>query len=278
MNNSPEATPLISVVIPIYNGEKTLIHTLSSVLKQTYPYIEIIVVDDGSEIPVESFLDQGMRDNRICVYRTNRSNANMARNYGISKSKGAYIAMLDADDYWLENHLQDCLNLLQTSHADGLYGSIFMQYGAADGKAHKDRIFYARKLKQGESVIDYLLSTGCGAQTSTLFTTTQSMTKIAWDPSLIDHQDYDFVTRFFSSYTMVAKTDPSVIYSLSSGRKSHYESCIRFVEKNMLNIDPNVYTRYNKNMYVQAMRNRAPENFIIYFQKEAERYNQLHLG
>jgi len=66
--------PLISVIIPVYNGEKTLIETLSSVLKQTYAHFEVIIIDDGSDNPVESFVHRKrLRDDiltTLCVVFT----------------------------------------------------------------------------------------------------------------------------------------------------------------------------------------------------------------
>ena len=243
-----DSRPAVSVIIPVYNGEKTIVGTLKSVLEQIYSNFEVIIVDDGSDSPVESFLSPVIDDPRISVYRTERSNANVARNYGIGKSKGDYIAMLDADDYWMENHLHDCIALLRESDADGLYGSLFLRRSLS-GAIRDLPVFRARELKDGESMIDYLLSTGYGAQTSTLFTTACSMKDILWDEALIGHQDYDFVVRFGKKYNLAVKKEPTVAYYLSSGRAIHYETCIRFTEENIRDIDPEIYIRYNLNMY-----------------------------
>jgi len=266
-------TPLISVVIPVYNGEKTLIETLSSVLKQTHLNFEVIIVDDGSDNPVESFIQPLIKDNRIRVCSTERSNANIARNYGINESKGEYIAMLDADDYWMENHLQNCLALLQKSDAEGLYGSLFMRHSLSVD-VYNLPIFQARELKKNETMVDYLLTTGYGAQTSTLFTTASSMKDVLWDPIQIDHQDYDFVVRFSKKYKMIVKKEPTVIYSLSSGRATHFETCIRFVENNMKDINPAVYTRCNYSMYMRANRKKESKKFVPYFRKEATKHKE----
>ena len=266
--------PLISVVIPVYNGEMTLLNTLSGVLSQTYNNFEVIIVDDGSDNYVEQFLQKHINDGRINIYRIERSNANIARNYGIHKSNGEYIAMLDADDLWLENHLENCLKLLKESNAEGLYGSIFISQGKSLN-INKTKILYARELKKDESIIDYLLTTGCGAQTSTIFTTAQSMKDIQWDASLIDHQDYDFVTRFYKKYKMIPQKEPSVIYFLNSGRKPHYETCIQYVEQNIHDINPEVYTAYNKKIYACASRSNAPKKFLVYFRKEATKYKEF---
>ena len=264
-------TPLISVVIPVYNGETTIIDTLTSVLKQTYANFEVIIVDDGSDHPVESFLQPLTDDKRIRVYRTERSNANIARNVGIMESKGEYIAMLDADDCWVENHLNDCLLMLQETTADGLYGSLFMNRSRPVDIQNLP-VAKARELKAGESMMDYLLTAGYGAQTSTLFTTARSMKDILWDPELIDMQDYDFVFRFYNKYKMIVKKDPTVVYTLGSGRSLHYESIIRYMKDHKKDIDPEVYMRYHLNMYWRVKIEEESKQFIPYFHKEATRY------
>jgi len=185
---------IISIIIPAYNAEASLLRTVDSVLNQSYSNFELIIVDDGSEIPVRSYLSPD-KDKRIQIIRTKRSNANIARNHGILRASGKYIAMLDADDIWLETHLESSLKLLKTSNADGLYGSLYLMINH-NQKIEECRTFIARELKEDESMIDYLLTSGYGAQTSTLFTTMESMKNILWNQKLIDHQDYDFVVRF----------------------------------------------------------------------------------
>jgi glycosyltransferase involved in cell wall biosynthesis len=273
MNESENQHPVVSVIIPVYNGQATIVNTLQSVLSQTYIYFEIIIVDDGSDMPVKSTINH-IKDARIRICRTERSNANIARNYGISKSKGEYIAMLDADDYWLENHLQDCMKVLYESRADGLYGSLFLSHDKS-GNPEREQIYYAGEPREDESMVDYLLTTGYGAQTSTLFTTTDSMKDILWDPELIDHQDYDFVVRFHKKYKMAVKEEPTVVYCLSSGRVTHYETCIRFVEDNMEDINPAVYMKYNLNMYLRSRQKEESKKFAPYFRKEATRYREF---
>jgi len=265
--------PLISIVIPVYNGEKTLVNSIISVLNQKYKHLEIIVVDDGSENPVESFLQSMVEDCRIRIIRTARSNANIARNCGIKESKGDYIAMMDADDYWLENHIEDCLDILQQTNSDGLYGSLFL-HPQQSVDITQLSVFYARELREGESMVDYVLSTGKGAQTSTLFTTANSMKEILWNPEFIDHQDFDFVVRFSKKFKFAVKKKPTVVYNLSSGRAIHYETCIRFVEENIQDINPEVYMSYNLGMYLRAEQKEDNKPFISYFRKEAIRYKE----
>lgn len=92
---------LISVVIPVHNGERFICRTLESALSQTYKALEIIVVDDGSTDHSASLVESvSARDNRIRLFRTHNSGVAAARNFGISQARGSFIAPLDADDLW----------------------------------------------------------------------------------------------------------------------------------------------------------------------------------
>src|ERR1700730_4427709 len=89
--------PLVSVLIPCFSSEKFIAETLESVLNQTWPYIEVIVVDDGSQDSsaqeVERFAARGVR-----LLRQASRGAGAARNTALRASQGAFIQFLDADD------------------------------------------------------------------------------------------------------------------------------------------------------------------------------------
>lgn len=94
----------ISVIIPLYNKEASILSTIRSVLSQTMPNFEIIIVDDGStddSLSVAKSID----DIRLKIYTTKNLGVSHARNYGVAKASYAYVAFLDADDYWYPNHL-----------------------------------------------------------------------------------------------------------------------------------------------------------------------------
>lgn len=97
------ANPLVSIIIPVYNGEKYLAEAIESILSQTYRPFEIIIVDDGStDGTAKIAADFG---NNVCyVYQSNSGPAT-ARNKGLRMSKGNVIAFLDVDDLWPENNL-----------------------------------------------------------------------------------------------------------------------------------------------------------------------------
>lgn len=97
-------TPLISVVIPVYNIEEYLERCVNSVQKQTYTNLEILLVDDGSTDNSGNICDRlAATDDRIKVFHKPNGGSSSARNLGISKAKGDYIGFVDSDDYISEN-------------------------------------------------------------------------------------------------------------------------------------------------------------------------------
>jgi glycosyltransferase involved in cell wall biosynthesis len=102
--------PLVSVIIPTYNREKYLNKAIESVSNQTYNNIEILVIDDGSETNyAESICNKYFN----CTYFYKKNGGlSSARNYGISKVKGDYIAFLDDDDFWREDKLEKQVEIL----------------------------------------------------------------------------------------------------------------------------------------------------------------------
>ena len=95
-----------SVVIPLYNKANYIENTLKSVLDQTFTDYEIIVINDGSTDESEAVVRQ-FNDKRIQIFHQKNQGVSVTRNLGIEKSTGKLIAFLDADDYWLPNHLQE---------------------------------------------------------------------------------------------------------------------------------------------------------------------------
>ena len=101
---------MISIVIPLYNKEKQIAHTLQSVFAQTFQDFEIVIVDDGSTdnsvMEVKKFDDP-----RVLLIQQSNAGVSAARNRGIEEANGELIAFLDADDEWMPEFLQTILQL-----------------------------------------------------------------------------------------------------------------------------------------------------------------------
>jgi len=108
------AAPLVSAIIAVYNGEKSVARAIDSVLAQQYENFELIVVDDASRDATPQVL-AGYGD-RINVIRgkKNRGLA-AARNFGVDNSRGQFLAFLDADDVWLAGRLAKSVEALLTN-------------------------------------------------------------------------------------------------------------------------------------------------------------------
>ncbi len=116
---------LVSVIIPAYNCQSFVAETIRSVLWQTYDNWEVIIVDDGSTDDLHELIDGFIgNDLRIQYIRQENRGVSAARNHGFSKSKGDYLAFLDADDVWLRDNLKMKVKLMEDSgaslvHSDG---------------------------------------------------------------------------------------------------------------------------------------------------------------
>lgn len=100
------SNPLFSVIIPAYNAERTLRTTVASVLNQSEPDFEVIIIDDGSsDGTLHAMLDLGCMDLRIRAVSQPNSGVSAARNYGASMARGKLLAFLDADDQWQPDKL-----------------------------------------------------------------------------------------------------------------------------------------------------------------------------
>src|SRR5688572_25854696 len=117
--------PLISVVIPVYNGERFVVEAIRSILTQTLRDFECIVVDDGSTDQTPQLLAfEQSRDSRITVHRQpSNMGFRTALNTGCLLARGEFIARMDADDVSLPFRFEHQVRFLQTHPQVGVVGS-----------------------------------------------------------------------------------------------------------------------------------------------------------
>ena len=111
----------ISVIIPLYNAEAYILKAIKSVLRQTHPCHEIIVVDDGSTDKSVQVL-RSLRDARLRLLQQENKGAAAARNFGVSQASGAFISFLDADDIWMPNKLDLQMERFASGGKDLIFG------------------------------------------------------------------------------------------------------------------------------------------------------------
>ena len=109
----------VSIIVPVYQVEKYLRQCIDSILAQTFTDLELILVDDGSKDQSGQICEEySERDSRICVIHTENRGAAAARNAGLARASGPYIAFVDSDDYLSENMLQRMCDVSQNSKCD----------------------------------------------------------------------------------------------------------------------------------------------------------------
>lgn len=103
---------MFSVVIPLYNKELSITKTIKSVLKQTFQDFEIVIIDDGS---TDSSVEQvkTLKDDRIRLIHQKNQGVSAARNLGIEEANFEWIALLDGDDLWEPNHLEEITKMME---------------------------------------------------------------------------------------------------------------------------------------------------------------------
>ncbi|MBQ5484196.1 MAG: glycosyltransferase family 2 protein [Lachnospiraceae bacterium] len=124
MEKQKNTRDMVSIITPCWNGEKYIAETMDSVLAQTYTNWEMIVVDDGSsDGSADLVRSYEKKDARIRLICQENAGSAAARNHGIKEAKGRYIALLDADDVWEENFLEEQLKLMAQKDAACVYSS-----------------------------------------------------------------------------------------------------------------------------------------------------------
>lgn len=110
---------LISIIFPIYNGQKTIERSIGSALGQTYQKIEVILVDDGSVDDTGFICDRiAQQDSRVRVFHILNGGKGNARNFGLAAATGTYVIYCDADDYMHPDMIEKMYSFAQKENAD----------------------------------------------------------------------------------------------------------------------------------------------------------------
>ena len=115
---------LISIITPMYNGEKYVSQTIETVLSQSFSHWEMLIVDDGSRDTSPQIVSAyAQRDNRVRLIQQPNGGSASARNNALRQAKGRYIAFLDSDDLWLPHKLEQQLRFMQNRQSAFTFAS-----------------------------------------------------------------------------------------------------------------------------------------------------------
>lgn len=212
--------PKVSVVIPAYNAEETLAKTLESVLQQTVPAGEIIVVDDGSRDATCTVVEQF--GERVRLIRQENAGPSAARNHGIREARYGWIALLDADDTWFPEKLE-----AQLPHCAPEVGIINTMDAEDQTDFGQDELTF-------ELLWDHnYIGTSTVVMNKAAFEETGGFLE---DRAMIGAEDYNLWLRIMAAgYRVVTVKRPLIYYTPAEGSlSSHYE---RVISAELLNID-----------------------------------------
>lgn len=207
--------PLISVVIPVYNAEKTIRETIESVLNQTFTDFEIIVINDGSQDATVEIVSS-IKDPRLKVFSYPNAGQAIARNRGISHAVGEFISFLDADDLWTPDKLEAQLKALKenpqaavayswTNYIDE--SSKFLRQGSyvsVSGDVHKNLLVVNFVENGSNPLIRAKALADVGG----------------FDASVTPAEDWDMWLRLAARYQFVAVPSPQILYRVSATSSS----------------------------------------------------------
>lgn len=201
----------ISIIVPAYNAGKTILETLNSLQNQTWSDWEGIVIDDGSTDGTAQIIN-GINDPRIKVFSYPHAGVAMARNHGLLKATGDYIAFLDADDLWATDKLELQLRALQDNPEAGVaYSWNYYQYeNPADSYADTSQRF------QGNVYGDLLIKNFVQNGSNPLVRKEAIASVGLFDSTLISCEDWEYYLRLAKQWSFVLVPKVQVFYRKSS--------------------------------------------------------------
>lgn len=193
-------TPLVSIIIPIYNRASLIEETLRSIQAQTYTNWECILVDDGSTDDTKEVVAAIVKaDQRIQLYNrpdTLIKGADACRNYGFSQSSGVYVNWFDSDDLMLPEHIEKKVNaLIPNANLDGSF-CFNQNFSMVEGKQVLGVVnrFQEENLLEDLILRKQFVQTGCGLWKRS-YIAAQFVNETIFDETLSQSQDYDFYAR-----------------------------------------------------------------------------------
>jgi glycosyltransferase involved in cell wall biosynthesis len=196
------------VIIPVYNRTDLLKRAVGSVLRQDFADFEVLVVDDGSADDIRSIV-HGFSDSRLRYHRQTNQGASAARNAGIDRARGEYVAFLDSDDVYLPHHLATMHAILKSAPAAVAYCPII----ATRGK-NGNFIKPPRAIGPGENMATYLMCDRGFVQTSGVCLSRQTARQIRYRDDAKFGDDTDFAIRLqLAGCTFLMADTPGVVWS-----------------------------------------------------------------
>jgi glycosyltransferase involved in cell wall biosynthesis len=202
--------PLISIIVPVYNGEKTIRETIQSISNQSFIDWELIVINDGSTDSTEEVVKE-IDDERLRIFSYTNAGVAASRNRGLSHANGEFVSFIDADDIWTKNKLESQLKSIRDSD-DAAVAYSWTDYIDENGTIVKS----GRRATNVGDVYSKLLIYNFLENGSNPLIRRAALTNVGgFDESLNAAQDWDMWLRLAAHYNFVVVPEVQILYRLS---------------------------------------------------------------
>ncbi|BAY12841.1 glycosyltransferase [Calothrix sp. NIES-2098] len=206
---------IVSVIIPVYNGEKTIKKTIESVLNQSLSDLEIIVINDGSTDSTEEIV-KSISDSRLKIFSYPNAGLSASRNRGLSLAACDFVSFIDADDLWTSDKLESQMQAL-LAHENAALAYSWTDFIDADDNFVRTG---ARAKVTGDAYTKLLLSNFLENGSNPLIRK-EAFTKVGnFDESLRAAEDWDMWLRLADSYEFVVVPQVQILYRISASSMS----------------------------------------------------------
>lgn len=227
----------VSVIMPVYNGEKYIKQAINSVFNQSYKDIELIIVDDGSTDSTSVMIHKIIEDNKhfdIKYFNQENKGPSIARNVGIKNAKGKYIALLDSDDYYHRDKIYEHVKyLLENPSIDIVYGDLTI----VNSEGEIQNLLKAEMPSDNRNLfLASMLFRQFIPGPATLVGKRECFINTPYNPDIIHAEDYDLTIRLAMKYKFAYV--PGGIYycrrhnmNLSNNHGAQLQSEVEIVRK-----------------------------------------------
>lgn len=243
-------TGLVSVIIPCYNAAPYLNDTVESALKQSYPHLEVIVVDDGSTDNSPQIIESFSQHANFVPLKQANSGVSAARNTGIQHAKGEFIAFLDADDWMYPDNIAKKVHALANTQADVVYSRVEV----CDEKLKPEFVADGADPANFENEVFYFVPSPIHSPSSAMVKRSALDEAGFFDTNLSTSADLDIWIRLSFHHKFARVNEPLVKYRLVPGSmNTNVAVQIRDMEY--------IFLKYGKNKQLHARLRRLKKAF-----------------
>ena len=209
--------PAISVIIPAFNAEETILETIQSIQQQTFQDFELIVINDGSNDRTLEIVNQ-INEPRLKVFSYENAGVSVARNRGIDHAQGDFISFIDADDAWTSDKLESQLSALQSNPNAGAAYSWSLNMSSNNNSLSFSQ--GCSSTLEGNIYPQLLLGSFIGSGSNILVRRDAVESTQLFKPTLNAYADWDFYLQLAINWDFIVICKNQILYRKTSNSMS----------------------------------------------------------